>query len=128
VSEFTTTTTPVPMPCRMCGKPEHGSLACSSAPGWPTYYVHTVCPDCAEKDKRIADLEQSETELQDACDNQFKATVRQRERAEEAEAELAALKARRCETCRQHMHDDWCAALEFDTDPEFGCVQWEPKS
>lgn len=21
--------------CRMCGKPEHGSLACEIAPGWP---------------------------------------------------------------------------------------------
>ena len=41
-------------------------------------------------DAAISELEQSETELQDACDKQFQATVRQRERAEKAEAAMNA--------------------------------------
>jgi hypothetical protein len=40
------------------------------------------------------------------------------------EAELAALKGRRCETCRSHQPDDWCIELEFDTEPDFACNRW----
>ena len=92
---------------------------------------------------RIAELEQSETELQDACDKQFKATVRQRERAEKAEAamnkykdELAALKARRCETCKdssQTEHGDFCCEIglemvDYEPFPDgFSCSEWETR-
>lgn len=32
---MSSTADPVVRSCRMCGKPEHGSLACSIAPPWP---------------------------------------------------------------------------------------------
>ena len=69
--------------------------------------------------ERIAELEQSETELQDACDKQFKATVRQRERAEKAEAELASWQRMYRERAAAHEaavreRDEWKAAWQRD--------------
>jgi len=42
--EVSNTGYPVPRSCRMCGKPEHGSLACSCAPGWPLA-PHQISPE-----------------------------------------------------------------------------------
>jgi hypothetical protein len=85
---------------------------------------------------RIARLEQSETELQDACDKQYKATVRQRERAEKAEAKLAALKARDCIGCKHvsicGLHVFWMAPgshLKYtDGHAVTCCSEWEARS
>ena len=78
---------------------------------------------------RITELEQSEAELEDACDKQFKATVRQRERAEKAEAELAALKAQRCKTCENLVcitHSGYvnCAIGVIACGDGFSCNHW----
>ena len=76
----------------------------------------------------VAELEANAEELMAEVKMYGAANGELKDALDKALTELAALKERHCETCRQHMHDDWCAALEFDTDPEFGCVQWEPKS
>ena len=50
-------------------------------------------------EKRCAELEAENADMKEACDGQFKTTVRQRKRAEQAEAALNGLKDELSERC-----------------------------
>ena len=56
-------------PCPQCGKPEHGSIACECAAGWPSPGPPVIlsrvgCPLCPGKDAEIATLQAAVSRLE----------------------------------------------------------------
>ena len=118
-------TEPRPAACPVCGK---GKTEGADRDGWPNTVSHLACVEKLEAELTSLKVE-SETTY-----GTWYTTVQQR--AEQAEAELAALKARRCETCTDSSeteHGDFCCEIgiemvDYEPFPDnFFCSEWHVK-